>query len=99
MGWAATSLKLISEIALMAMLGRAVLGLLAGASRHTNVFWQVLDVLCQPFLRATRRLVGPGRLGSHRALAVTTFAGLLLLWLLATVAKVWWCLSASGQCG
>jgi uncharacterized protein YggT (Ycf19 family) len=100
MGWAATSLKLITEIALMAMLGRAVLGFLAGAGRQANVFWQVLDMLCQPFLRATRRLVGPRRLTHGRALAAATFLGLLALWGSATALKVWWwCQAAPGRCG
>ena len=37
-------LKSLIELSLMFVVGRFILGLLAGAKRQTNVFWQLLDV-------------------------------------------------------
>jgi hypothetical protein len=45
LGWMifiATTIKLIAEIALMAMLGGWLLGLLAGAKKDNNLFYQIL---------------------------------------------------------
>ena len=50
--------KLILEIALMAIFGRWVLGLLAGARKEQNLFWQVLDIMCRPFI-VVARFVAP----------------------------------------
>ncbi len=36
-------LKSLIELSLMFIVGRFVLGLMAGAKRQTNVFWQLLD--------------------------------------------------------
>ena len=43
-------LKSLIELSLMFIVGRFVLGLLAGAKRQTNVFWQLLDVAAKPAL-------------------------------------------------
>src|SRR3990167_10817510 len=48
-------LKSLIELSLMFIVGRFLLGLLAGAKRHTNVFWQMLDVAAKPCLWLTRR--------------------------------------------
>ena len=42
--------KLVAEIALMALLGRCVLGLLAGQKREQNLFYQILDIMARPFV-------------------------------------------------
>jgi hypothetical protein len=95
--WLASALKLLVEIALMALLGRALLGLLAGPGAPGNVFWRLLDVVVQPGLRATARL-GRGRWPPARVQGLTALA-LFLLWLLATALKVSACLSAGpGAC-
>ena len=49
-----SSVKLIAEIALLSLLGQWILGLLAGQKREQNLFYQVLQVLTRPFVRATR---------------------------------------------
>ena len=43
-------LKSLIELSLMFVVGRFILGLLAGAKRQTNVFWQLLDVASKPSL-------------------------------------------------
>jgi hypothetical protein len=42
---AITAVKLLAEIALLALVGRWLLGLLAGAKREGNVFYQVLSIV------------------------------------------------------
>ena len=49
-----TAVKLIAEIALMALFGQWLLGLLAGAKRNKNIFYQVLQILGRPFVSAAR---------------------------------------------
>ena len=54
-----SSVKLVAEIALMALAGQWLLGLLAGPKRDTNFFYQLLQVVTRPFVKADdyRRLV------------------------------------------
>lgn len=86
---AVTALKLIAEIALLALLGRFILGLLAGAKRDQNLFYQLLSVLTRPFERLTRALSPRQVLDRHIPLAT----GLLLLslWFISLLMKVQIC--------
>ena len=43
-------LKSLIELSLMFVVGRFILGLLAGVKRQTNVFWQLFDVASKPSL-------------------------------------------------
>lgn len=88
-GWAASSIKLVMEVAIMAMAGRAVLAMLAGAGHAANPFWRILNWLCEPFLALVRRLSGQRLQGA--GLSLVTGLMLLLLWGVATVAKIAWC--------
>ena len=49
-----TSIKLIAEIALLSLAGQFLLGLLTGAKRDQNLFYQVLGILTRPFVRVAR---------------------------------------------
>lgn len=92
-----SSLKLIAEIALLAMAGQWLLGLLAGAKREGNFFYRLLQVLTQPFQRLTR-LISP-RVVLDRHIPLAAFLLVLSLWLLATVAKINLCLQLGvAQC-
>lgn len=92
-----SSLKLIAEIALLAMLGQWLLGLLAGAKRDSNFFYQMLAVLTRPFVRLTR-LISP-RVILDRHIPLAAFLLLLSLWLVATVIKINICLQLGvAQC-
>lgn len=84
-----SSVKLVAEIALMALAGRWLLGLLAGARREGNVFYKVLDTMAQPFVKAVR-VVTP-RVVLDRHIPLAAFVALAMVWLLATLAKVQWC--------
>ena len=44
-----SAVKLVAEIALMALAGQFLLGLLAGQKRDGNLFYQLLQVLTKPF--------------------------------------------------
>ncbi len=87
---AVTALKLLSEIALMALLGRFVLGLLAGAKRDTNLFYQLLGFVTQPVEKLVRAMSPKQVLDRHVPLA--TGALLLSIWFISTLMKVQMCL-------
>lgn len=92
-----SSLKLIAEIALLAMLGQWLLGLLAGAKRDSNFFYQMLSILTRPFTRLTR-LLSP-RVVLDRHIPLAAFLLLLSVWLVVTVVKINLCLQIGvAQC-
>jgi len=85
-----SSVKLIAEIALLALAGRWLLGVLAGARRETNLFWRVLDAMSQPFVKATRAVTP--RIVLDRHIPLAAFVALGMVWVAATLAKIQWCL-------
>lgn len=85
----ANVVKLVAEIALMAMLGQWVLGLLAGSRKERNIFYQVLQIVSRPFV-ALARLVSPGFV-LDRHVPLIAFLMLVFLWLGATVYRIKTC--------
>lgn len=85
--WLVTCSKLVAEVALMSMLGRFVLSLIAGTHHRNNPFWRILDWVVAPFERTAAKFNAGGNT------VVATAVGLLLCWLLATGVKIWLCLS------
>jgi len=93
----ATTIKLIAEIALMAMLGRWLLGLLAGANKEKNLVYQILHVVVRPFISLTRLLTPNLVLDRHVPLGA--FLMLSFVWLGATLFKIQLCLQLGvAQC-
>jgi len=90
-----SSVKLVAEIAVLALLGQWLLGLLAGRRRDQNFFYRLLQVLTQPFTRVVRAITPRIVLDRHVPLA--TFLLLALVWLVATVSKVNLCLQMGMQ--
>lgn len=84
-----TSIKLIAEIALCALAGRWLLGLLAGAKRDQNLFYQLLTQMTRPFT-ATFRAITP-KLVIDRHIPLLTFVALGWIWLFALLQKVSLC--------
>lgn len=82
--------KSLIELSLMFILGRFVLGLLAGAKRQTNVFWQLLDVAAKPALWVTRRVSPKLILDQHIPLAAASW--LIVAWVLVVKLKIDLCL-------
>ncbi len=90
-------LKAMAELALMALIGRFVIGLLAGANRERNAFWQILDVVARPPLKLARWISPRVVLDRHIPLAAFFLTG--FIWLVALQAKVSYCLEAGmAQC-
>ena len=83
-------LKSLIELSLMFVVGRFILGLLAGAKRQTNVFWQLLDVASKPSLWLTRQVSPKLILDQHIPLA--TVSWLIIAWVLVVMAKIDLCL-------
>ena len=78
--------KLVAEIALMALLGRWVLGLLAGQKREQNLFYQILDIMARPFVWSARRIAPRMILDRHVPLVAFCLVG--LTWLGVTLSRI-----------
>lgn len=85
-----SSVKLVAEIALLALLGQWLLGLLAGAKRERNFFYRLLAVVTGPFVKVARVLAP--RIVLDRHVPLVAFLLLAFLWLAATAMKVKICL-------
>ena len=86
----ATTVKLLAEIASLALLGQWVLGLLSGPARERNPIYRVLQLIAQPWVKAAR-WISP-RVVLDRHLPLVAFAVLLLIWGGAALTKVSICL-------
>lgn len=90
-----SAVKLVTEIGLMAFVGRFVLGLLAGSKREGNLFYGILAILTRPFERFTR-LVSP-RVVIDRHIPLAAFLLLAMVWIVVTLAKIRLCLEVGVQ--
>lgn len=80
--------KALAELALMFLLGRAILYILAGRKREGNIFYGVLRVVTDPVIRATRLVTPRIVVDAHIPFA----AVLLVAWI--WLAIVFWVLPA-----
>jgi len=85
-----SALKLITEIALLALFGQWILGLLVGQRKQQNVFYQVLEIIGRPFVQLARWVTPRVVLDHHLPLAAFLMLG--FVWLAATAAKIAFCL-------
>lgn len=85
-----TAVKLLTEIALLSLMGRFVLGILAGAKRDQNLFYQLLGFVTQPVEKLVRAISPKAILDRHIPLA--TGVMLLSLWFISTLLKTQECL-------
>jgi len=92
-------IQLVLYIALLALAGQGVLHVLAGASRASNPFYKLLQLVGSPFVNGLRHLV-PRALGATQV-ALFTVVLLLVLYVIVTLARADWCLSHGllGQAG
>ena len=94
-----TSIKLISEIALLSFTGRwvlaALIGHLAPHGQGSNPFLWVLDALCRPFVKASG-WISPRFVSKHHH-PLVAFLLLMLTWGVATFFKIALCLNAGVQ--
>ncbi|MCZ8235168.1 MAG: hypothetical protein ACK520_17610 [Inhella sp.] len=82
----ATAIKLICEIALLAMLGRFLLGVLIGGKRQDNLAYQALHLMVRPLERLVRALTPSVVVDRH--IGHVTAALLIGLWVFALLWKV-----------
>jgi hypothetical protein len=82
--------KLLAEIALLAFAGQWVLGILAGAKRDQNLFYQVLQVMTRPLVAGARYITPSVVLERH--VPLVAFLLLAFVWIAATVTKISICL-------
>jgi hypothetical protein len=87
---AALYIKLIAEIALLALLGQWVLGLLAGARRQQNIFYQTLAAVGRPFVWLARRLSPRVVLDQH--VPLVAFLLLVFVWVAVTLYRIQTCI-------
>ncbi|MEO8123555.1 MAG: hypothetical protein ABI633_05850 [Burkholderiales bacterium] len=81
---------LVVWIALLALAGQFVLGLLAGAGRDRNVFYKLLEVIASPFVKLLRKLTPRFVLDRHVPLATFLFLSVVLVFL--TIVRINLCL-------
>jgi hypothetical protein len=91
----ASAVKLLIEIALMALAGQWLLGLLAGARRETNLFYRLLKVVTQPVVQGVRWITP--RVVLDRHVPLVAFLLLAFGWLAATAFKIRLCLEIGVQ--
>lgn len=92
-----SAIKLIAEIAGMALLGQWIVGLLAGAKKDQNLFYQILAILGRPFVMVATWITPKFVLERH--LPLVAFLLLLLVWFAAVLLKIQICLQIGmAQC-
>ena len=83
-------IKLLAEIALLALAGQGLLAVLAGAKREQNIFYQLLQILTKPFVSTTRFITPKVVIDRH--VPLVAFLLLSFVWIAATVTKINICL-------
>ena len=96
---ALNAIQLVLYIALLALVGQAVLFVLAGAKRETNFFYKLLQLLSKPFTVPVRKLTP--KLVADQHVPVVTFLLLLVIYAVVTFERANLCVTGSmvGQAG
>ena len=84
--------QLVLYIALLALVGQALLYVLAGAKRDSNIFYQLLQIVSKPFTLLVRK-VTPKQV-ADRHVPVVTFFLLLVIYAVVTFEKISLCVEA-----
>ncbi len=79
----------IAAIALMAMVGQWIVGLLAGERRQTNFFYQILEIVGRPFVRLAAFITPKMVPARHHAFVA--FCLLATIYVVATVLRIQMC--------
>lgn len=86
-----SAVKLVCEIAVLALIGQGLLYVLAGQKRDTNLFYQLFKIVTKPFTKAAR-LITPRQVGDHQVPFVAFFL-LLVIWAVVTIEKIQYCIA------
>lgn len=84
-------LKSLIELSLMFIVARFILGLLAGAKKTANIFWQLLDVAAKPALWLTRKVSPKLILDQHIPFAAASW--LVIAWVFVVKVKIDMCVN------
>lgn len=79
-------IKLICEIALLALAGRWLLGLLAGQKKESNFFYQILQVITKPFVSVARFIAPKAIIDRH--VPFVAFLLLSFIWVVSLIEKI-----------
>ena len=82
--------KGLTELALMFLLGRMVLGWLISGRQAGNLVWQLLDIAARPALKLTRAM--SPKFIADRHIPLAALGVVLVLWLLLVKIKIGYCL-------
>jgi uncharacterized protein YggT (Ycf19 family) len=72
-----STLRALVEVAMLALLGQGIVGLLSGARRQANPVYQLFSVVTRPVIRLVRVITPPAIIDRH----VPFVAFFLLFWL------------------
>jgi hypothetical protein len=75
----------------MFIVARFILGLLAGAKKTANIFWQLLDVAAKPALWLTRKVSPKLILDQHIPFAAASW--LVIAWVFVVKVKIDMCVN------
>ena len=81
--------RALVEVAGFALLGRGVLALLAGKSRHENLFYRILETITRPAVKSVRWLAPRFIIDAH--VPMLTFFLLFWFWIALAIAKRYLC--------
>jgi hypothetical protein len=84
--------QLVLYIALLALVGQALLYVLAGANRDRNIFYQLLQIVSKPFTVLVRKFT-PKQV-DDRHVPLVTFFLLLIVYAVVTFEKISLCVEA-----
>ncbi len=88
-------LKAVLELSLMFIMGRFVLGFLAGSQKKSNFIWQLFDVVVGPVFWTVRRISPKIILDEH--IPVASVFCLVGFWLIVLAVKIDLCLGSVTQ--
>ncbi|MDD5057110.1 MAG: hypothetical protein PHQ60_04490 [Sideroxydans sp.] len=84
-----SALKALVEIAAMALLAQALVGLLSGKAKQENFFYRLLQVVTAPAIKIARAITP--RIIADRHIGLVSFIILFWLWIALIYAKGYLC--------
>jgi hypothetical protein len=92
--FAATVIKALLEVALLALVGQGILYIFAGAGRNENLIYRMFATVTRPAMKAARFITPRFVLDQH--IGLVAFLLLALLWVAAVLMKVHFFLEQAG---
>ena len=79
-------LKGLAELMLLLLLGQGLLFILAGGTRHQNLFYKMFTTLTAPIMKVTRMVTPRFIVDQH--IGFVAFFLLVMLWVVALLLKI-----------